>query len=280
MEVKFEAGQTVYDERGEQGQYVVASGDGHIVRPVIEVDDGESVYDDIGEPVVWRKVYPAAPLAKFNDELKALHDKIAAAKAERDQLQREDYQRQRERAEKLKRFAVLDNVELFIDGKITHYVEQEYYGPPKIVAIEQCKADGRDYRSNLRLLTLSGCLDSRGITWTLNQYADGSGRSSAVTPCTSYEQAVEVVKASIVQHFAHERSGSEARQDWMVAAEKHGIAVPDAYRRVVVQAMVATIENNMRYKRKQAQEYAESVAKDDAELAQLRAYLEAPAGAA
>lgn len=282
MSKKFEAGQTVYSEHGERAEYVTASGDGHIVRPIVEGYDDESgePYDHVCDPTVWRHAFHHEPVAKFSDELKTLHKQIASAKAERERMRSEEWQRERERAEKLKRFAVLDNLELFIDGKITHYVEQEYYGPPKIVAIEHCKANGGDYRSNLRLLTLSGCLDSRGITWVLNQYADGSGRASGVTPCTSYEQAVEVVKAAIVQHLAHKASISEARQDWMTAAEKFGIAVPETYRRIVVQARINAIEQNMGYRRKQAQESADSVARDDAELAQLRAYLDTPAGAA
>ena len=282
MSKKFEAGQEVYSERGERAENVTASGDGHIVRPIVESYDDEygEGYDHVCDPVVWRHVFPEEPVAKFSAELKTLHEQIAAAKAERAKIESEDYQRQRERAEKLKRFAVLDNLEAFIDGKITHYVQQEYYGPPKIVAIEQCKADGRDYRSNLRLLTLSGCLDSRGINWTLNQYADGSGSASAVTPCTSYEQAVELVRAAVASHFAHKRSSCEARQDWMDKAQDFDIAVPDEYRRAVVQARIQAIEQNMGYRRQQAQSYADEVAKNDAELAQLRAYLETPAGAA
>lgn len=282
MSKKFEAGQTVYSEHGERAEYVTASGDGHIVRPIIESYDDEygEAYDHVCDPVVWRHVFVQEPVAKFSEELKALHEQIAAAKAERAKLESEDYQRQRERAEKLKRFAILDNLEAFIDGKITHYVQREYSAPPTIIAVTDAVSnENSNWRKEFRLLTLSGALANGNVQWSLNRYSDGSGAASTVTPCTSYEQSVEVVRAAVVQHFKAERADHEKRQDWMDAADKLGIPVPEAYRRAVVKNRIATIEQNSGYMRKQAADYAESVAKTDAELAQLRAYLDAPAGA-
>lgn len=282
MSKKFEAGQTVYSEHGERAEYVTASGDGHIVRPVVESYDDEygEAYEHVCDPAVWRHVFAQEPVAKFSEELKALHEQIAAAKAERDRMQSEDYQRQRERAEKLKRFAILDNLEAFLDGKITHYVQREYAAPPKIIAVaDALSSESGNWRKELRLLTLGGVLVNGDVKWTLNQYSDGSGSAGAVTPCTSYEQAVEVVKAAVVQHFKGGRPDHEKRQDWIDAADKLSIPVPEMYRRAVVKNRIATIEQNSGYMRKQAKDYAESVAKTDAELAQLRTYLEAPAGA-
>lgn len=282
MSKKFEAGQTVYSEHGERAEYVTASGDGHIVRPVVESYDDEygDAYDHVCDPVVWRHVFAQEPVAKFSVELKALHEQIAVAKAERDRMQSEDYQRQRERAEKLKRFAILDNLEAFIDGKITHYVQREYSGPPVIIAVADAVSnENSNWRKDLRLLTLGGSLRDGNVTWTLNRYSDGSGNSGTVTPCTSYEQAVDIVRAAVVQHLKGDRPDHEKRQDWMELADKLRIAVPETYRRTVVKNRIQTIEQNSGYMRKQAQDYAESVAKTDAELAQLRAYLEAPAGA-
>lgn len=283
MSKKFEAGQEVFSENGERAEYVTASGDGHIVRPIVESYDDEygQAYDHVCDPVVWRHVFAQEPVAKFSEELKALHEQIAAAKAERDRMQSEDYQRQRERAEKLKRFAILDNLEAFIDGKITHYVQREYAAPPAIIAVSDAVSnENSNWRKDLRLLTLGGSLVNGNVNWTLNRYSDGSGGTSTVTPCTSYEQAVEIVRAAVVQHLKGDRPDHEKRQDWMELADKLGIPVPDAYRRAVVKNRIQTIEQNSGYMRKQAQDYAESVAKTDAELAQLRAYLEAPAGAA
>jgi hypothetical protein len=283
MSKKFEAGQTVYSEHGERAEYVTASGDGHIVRPIVEgYDDeyGES-YDHVCDPAVWRHVFAQEPVAKFSEELKTLHEQIAAAKAERTKLENEDWQRQRERAEKLKRFAVLDNLEAFIDGKITHYVQREYSAPPTIIAVTDAVSnENSNWRKELRLLTLGGALTNGGLQWTLNRYSDGSGGSSTVTPCTSYEQAVEIVRAAVVQYLKADRPDHEKRQDWMELADKLGIAVPESYRRAVVKNRIQSIEQNSGYMRKQAKDYAESVAKTDAELAELRAYLETPAGAA
>lgn len=283
MSKKFEAGQTVYSEHGERAEYVTASGDGHIVRPIVEgYDDeyGES-YDHVCDPAVWRHVFAQEPVAKFSEELKTLHEQIAAAKAQRAQMESEDWQRQRERAEKMKRFAILDNLEAFIDGKITHYVQREYSAPPAIVAVADAVSnENSNWRKELRLLTLGGSLTNGGLQWTLNRYSDGSGNPHTVTPCTSYEQASEIARAAVVQHLKADRPDHEKRQDWMELADKLGIPVPELYRRAVVKNRIQAIEQNSGYMRKQAQDYAESVAKTDAELAQLRAYLEAPAGAA
>jgi hypothetical protein len=275
METKFEAGQTVYSENGEQAEYVAHAGDGHIVRPVVEAYgyDGES-YEHICDPVTWRTVFVQPPVAKFSAELKALHEQIATAKAERQRLDNEDWQRRRERTEKLKRFAVLDNLELFIDGKITHYVDaSSSYSPPEIIAIEDAKSSDTDrYRKTLRLLTLGGSIKDGNIYWELSQYSDGSGSGRGVQPCTSYEQAAEIVKAAIVKHFA---SGNlnEARESWLNAADEFGITVSDAYRRTIAQQKIKNIESNLDWKRQQADSYTKTFRDAEAELTQLRAYV-------
>lgn len=280
MSKKFEAGETVYSEHGERAEYVTASGDGHIVRPIVESYDDEfgEGYDHVCDPVVWRHVFAQEPVAKFSEELKALHEQIATAKAEREQMRSEEYALQRARTEKLKRFAILDNLEAFIDGKITHYVTREGFGPPAIIPIEQALTGDSDrHRGVLRLLTLGGCLKTGGINWQLNQYSDGSGSKTGVIPCTSYEQAAETVKQEVVKHFGPgSRPDHEKRQEWIDAAERYGIAVPDEYRRAVVKSRIQSIEQNSGYVRKQAKDYADIVANTDAELAQLRAFLEKP----
>lgn len=283
MGKKIEAGQTVYSEMGERAEYVTASGDGHIVRPIIDAYDDEygDAYDHVCDPVVWRHVFAQEPVAKFSDELKALHEKIAAAKAERTKLENEDYQRQRERAEKLKRFAILDNLELFIDGKITHYVTRDSYTPPQIIPVQLALTGDSDrHRGVLRLLTLGGCLKTGAINWQLNHYSDGSGSSTGVIPCTSLEQAEALLKDEVVKHFAKTHHQHNERQEWIDAAEKHGVEVPEAYRRTVAAKKLEQLEQSGRYTRQQAQQYAEAVEKMDAELVTLREYLATPAGAA
>lgn len=285
MESKFEAGQPVYNEHGEQAEYVANAGDGHIVRPVVEAYgyDGESgPYDHVCDPTMWRHVFAQPPVAKYSADLKSLHEQIAQAKATKTEQEREDRQRERERAEKFKRFAVLDNVEAFVDGKITHYVLRDSsYSPPTIISVAEAKLkESSNWRENIRLLTLGGNLRNGEITWILNQYSDGSGSGSAVVPCTSYEQATDTLRQAVVKHFADTSSNRSPNQNWIDAAEKLGVAVSEAYSRAVAQSRIQSIEQNMGYSRKQAKEYAESVQKADAELAALRAYLATPTGAA
>lgn len=283
MVTTFETGTTVYDEQGQQAEYVTHAGDGHIVRPIVEAydHDGEGCYDHVCDPAVWRNVFIKPPVAKYSEELGTLHTQIAAAKKERDDAARGDYDRARERVAKLKRFAILDNLELFIDGKITHYVQREYYGPPNIIPVATAVAsEGSNYRKELRLLTLGGALANGEVRWTLNSYSDGSGNSGTVIPCTSLDQAADIVKTAILQHFAGKRPDHEKRQDWINCAEAHGVPVPEEYRRAVVQSRIQSIEQNSGYNRKQAKDYADAVAKTDAELEALRAYLATPAESA
>lgn len=276
--LKFETGQTVYDEHGAAAHYVAADADGHIVRPLIEVDgwDDEPGYEDVGSPVLWRNVYPVAPVEKFSEELKVLHEQIAAAKKSLSDAEEESRRRGRERAEKFKRFSILDQLEDFIDGKITHYVTTDTYDPPEIIPVEKALCGGDRYRKELRLLTLGGDLNDKGIRWKLGQYSDASGGSSGVIPATSLEQAQENVKVSVARHFADFRSQisqGRARESWIGAAEQFGFAVPEEYRLAVAKSRLQQLISNTEYNRRQADSYAELVAKSDAEIAKLQAYL-------
>ena len=281
MVTTFEAGTTVYDEQGQQAEYVVQSGDGHIVRPIVEGYDhySEGCYEHVCDPVVWRHVFIKPPVAKYSEELGALHAHIAAAKKERDDAARGDYDRARERAAKLKRFAILDNVELFIDGKISHYVESDAsYSPPTITSVEAEKSgDSDNWKQTLRLLTLGGDLKNGTIHWTLNHYSDGSGSGKGVIPCTSLEQAQEIQRTAVAKHFADKSSNRRESQSWIDAADKLGIDVPDAYRRAVAEARLKNMESNMASHRRQADQYAETARKSEAEVADLRAFLASPA---
>lgn len=280
MGMKFEAGQTVYSETGEQAEYVAQAGDGHVVRPIVEACgyDGEDSYEHVCEPTMWRNVFAEPPVSKFSAELKSLHAQIEQARTLRREQDNEDHQRQRERAAAFKQFAELDNLQAFIEGKITHYVEHHSYAPPKIVSVEQAKAEGSgDWRYNLRLLTLNANLRDGKVSWTTNTRSDGGGNEHSVTPCTSLEQANELAKKSIVRHFAHD--SRDARGDWIIAAEQCGVAVPEEYRRKVAAAKLNQLESSGEYNRRQAIAYAESVRKADEEIAELRAYLN-PTGAA
>ncbi len=275
MSKEFKQGQTVYSELGQAAEYVAKIPDGHIVRPEVEAYDGDEEYTHLCDPVTWRTVFLKVPTDKYSEELKALHKQIEEARETRRKEDAADRARAQERAAKLKRFAVLDCVEAFIDGRITHYVTTETYGPPEIIPIAEAitnESSGR-YRHALRLLTLGGEIREGKVSWVLNQYSDGSGSGKGVQPCTSLEEAEAIVKKAIAINFAKHQP--DIRQSWIDAAEKLSVPVPESYMMAARKERLAQLvrDGSNNYTRRQAREYAEAVAKMDQEIAELQAAL-------
>lgn len=270
MNQKFKAGSEVFSEDGQAAEYVARIPEGHIVRPMVEAYYGDEEYTHTGEPVTWRAVFKQPPVAKYSEELKTLHVEIAAARKALDESREVERTEARQRAAKFKKVGILKGIEDFIDGKITHYVESAYYGPPSIISIEDAKVNGNNYRSDLRLLTLGGCISNGEVTWTLNRYSDGSGTSNTVTPCTSFEQAEKIVKDAIQRYFSGD---GEARTDWIEAAGTYGIQVPNAFRVKNAVTRITDLKRNIESNRRQADQYVAIVKTTEAEIAALEAFL-------
>lgn len=272
---KFNQGDTVYSENGQAAEYVAKIPEGHIVRPEVEAFDGEEEYTHLCAPETWNRVFSQPPTEKYSAELKALHDQIAQARAVRAKEEAEDRERIRTRAEVFKKFDALQGIEDFIAGRITHYVEPDNYGPPKIIAVETAIASESDsYRKKLRLVTLGGELSNGKISWMIGQYSDCSGAQRGVQPCTSLEQAEGLVKDAVVKHFAMQNP--DARQGWIDAADKYSIPVPQKYRVGIAQARLHHLVNNHnnKYARQQIESYTKQIADHEAEVAALRTMLE------
>ncbi len=281
MEQKFKAGSEVFSEDGQAAEYVARIPEGHIVRPMVEAYYGDEEYTHTGDPVTWRAVFKQPPVAKYNEELKALHVEIAAARKALAESRETERMEERQRAAKFKKTGILKGIEDFIDGKITHYVEHESpYGPPKVIAVAEAVSRGQDnnYRKLLRLLTLGGSLREGNLTWILNEYSDGSGSSGkCVTPCKSLEEAEAAAKKAVVAHFANS-SRQYRSENWAAAADKFAVAVPPAYRKELAEKRLNELANGYNgstYAKKQVAEYQAQADKYDAEIAELQAFLAA-----
>lgn len=274
MKQEFKQGETVYSETGQAAEYVAKIPEGHIVRPEVEAYDGDEEYTHLCAPETWSHVFSQPPTEKYSAELKALHDKIAEARAIRKKEDAEDRERIKIRAEVFKKFDALQGIEDFIAGRITHYVERESYAPPKIIAVKDAiyKEDS-GWRTKLRLVTLGGELRNGEISWEISRYSDCSGAQYGVQPCTSLEQAEAIVRTAIQNHFAH--SNPDARQAWIDGADKYGIAVPHEYRVKIAKSRLEqlTTPHNMSWARAQAASYTKQADDNDAEIARLRAII-------
>lgn len=245
-----------------------------LVAAIYEGNDDESEWSDNGKPFVVDKVFDVPPTERYHAEIQKLQKVIAEMEAKRDALAeaaRETWQQKADREAKFKRHAVLDNVELFIDGKITHYVKLEYNYCPKVISVAETAC--HDDRHKFKLLTL-GAKHGEPLRWEINGYADGSGSGWGVIPCISEEEAINHVKRLIAIEFQGNGGMNGVREDWVIGAEKYGVAVPDAYRKKVMTQKLASLKSNISYTRKQAQDYANTLANQQVEIERLEAALQ------
>jgi hypothetical protein len=205
--------------------------------------DEEEPMADGSNPIRVPQVFDVAPTEVCDKHVAALETRIGELEAKRkelDQQERSSASAAKEVAAKLARNEKLARLMDFIDGKITHYVEDDYSGP-RIIAFKDatCAGDGdeRAERRSLRLLTLYG--GSNGdLNWRLDAYKDGSGGDRiAVVPATSYEEALKILTRLLVAKME-----KGPRAEWVKVADQYSIAIPDEYRESV-RAMLA---NNLR----------------------------------
>lgn len=188
-------------------------------------ETGDTLEDNV--EVVNRPLYDRAPREKKDAALIDLNAKIAAARAELSKLTttiRTAETEGKARLAKLAQYDQLKRLEDFLDGKITHYVCAAHE-PPKILPIEQAKAEQRS--RDLRLLCLFGT----------TRYSDGSGGNEYVFPCCGIDEAKETAGKIFADHFAGKSVDGDKtfpRRDWLEAADKAGIYVPDEYRAAVL----------------------------------------------
>lgn len=237
---KFKSGSTVYSADGQAAEYVAAIAEGHIVRPIVEAysGDGEQSWDHLCDPATWRAVFAVPPVAKFNEELKEIHGKIAAATEALATKRAEDAMFN---ATAAKRKAKRDQVEAlryvdeFLDGKLTHYAVIPSYGVPRVMLVGDATQGDRPYNQEMRLLCLYGKIDNKRTPhWRLHQYSDSSGGyGDLVMPARSQDEAESIIRSHIEKSIAAQiKSQDHSAHSVVLSADAWGVPVPDSLRAV------------------------------------------------
>lgn len=278
---KVAAGETVYDEYGQEYEYLCAHGGAHILRTIRETDEGPV----LGDPVELYRVFRKPPGDRFAQGAAQSRAELESALAELAEVQDQLRTIKAERDATLKRFGahpVLQPVVDFLDGTITHVATVGNYGYGlKIQTVEEALAPAEhNARQNgeVRLLALyGGYAKGRGwnqdsLSWQLNRYRDGSGDNTTCILGTSEENVRERLQAFLDTAFPQRGVYNEGTlAGWADDAMKLGLRVPEALV-AVVEKRREDILKNRRSQAERAIKDAENAAeRARAELAALGA---------
>lgn len=193
-------GQTIFNSKGIEASYVQNLIDGkHLVAVPLYDAEGEE-YDEIIQ--VWNKVLTVSPMPKLAEDLIKIQERIEINTKLRDEIDSEIYKKNRElqtidsdilkRKNELKQHKSLENLDLFIQGKITHFIfiESGRYAIKEFNDMLEL-SDNYD-RNKFKLLTLYG-RSNGDLEWGISTYSDGSGSIKTVYPCLSKEDAEDKV---------------------------------------------------------------------------------------
>lgn len=184
--------EVVYTESGMQACLVGKLDDGrYLVRLILDSTDEE--YPFYGElRIVETVFYGEPPVPKYHERITQLKEEIFQLTERKVNLEKEIAHLEKCKKEmgiKYSSIKALERLDDFIDGKITHYVQDPDFRSPQIVDIKN--TESKYSKKKLRLLTLFGESDG-DLSWGLNRYSDGSGGYVTVIPCCSFEEAKDV----------------------------------------------------------------------------------------
>jgi hypothetical protein len=214
-----------FTEQGQEVEIVQKLSDGRfLVAYVMEYGyDGEEYVSE--DPVVVDRVFDCAPTCKLDARVDKLTSEIVDLTRKRSELTkelREAAAQHEEHMAKYTKYAGLEQLDKFIDGKITHYVIDIQWSSPEIKTFEEMVGD-YDGKAP-RLLSLFGSSEG-SLDWRLNRYRDDSGSWRKCIPCLSYEEAVEKLAGVM-----YEKMEEYVSQGTLEICDRYGIDVPEDYR--------------------------------------------------
>lgn len=220
---EMQKGDTVYLEDGQVCEYVAATHDGHVVRPIFENDRDDEDNSWMGDPRVVRKCWASEPKPKLTADIAALQVQADALKAEISRLKVETNDAiyaHRRQIETIAKVPSLERLEQFIEGKITHCVVVNYSEGPKVQTfLEASKNTSDNEYSFLKLKA-----DDKGIpAWKFRSSQEN------VTPCLSLEEGKEIAAKMFAEQWdkwRKERSRGTHVYTWHERAKALGIEVP------------------------------------------------------
>ncbi len=231
----FKAGDTVYSEHGEEGEFIASTQGEYLVRPIYEDDDyGPTT----GEVTTWKRVFRTPPKPKLDAETAAAEQKLSALRAEINKLHSERHafdNEERARKERIKMHEELADLDKFLSGQITHYVSVNQYRPEvEIIAIEDTLEQHGSYYDYglLKLYPRKGW--DKKVQWTVTwrdpkrSYNDDS-RTANVFPCCGLEEAQakakEITQAMVAEYLSNENKRSYGKE-LIANCKRHSVPVP------------------------------------------------------
>ncbi len=218
-----EKGDTVYLEDGQVCEYVAATHDGHVVRPMFENDRDDEDNSWMGDPRVVRKCFAEEPKPILTAAIATLQ---AQADALREEIKRLTVEKSsawcahRDTLDRLAKYPSLERLEQFLEGKITHcVVSSTYEGPSVQTFLEASKRTSDNEYSFLKLKA-----NDAGIpAWKFRDNHDN------ITPCLSAEEGKEIAAkmfAAQWEQWRKEKAKGTHVYTWHDRALKLGIEIP------------------------------------------------------
>lgn len=199
---ELQAGKEYWLPDGRRAFYIGDLDGQHMVRLVLraEEDWGEDFYPSdyvIPAPRLLdsepKPVFASTILAA-EERLQALREKEAALRADIAVLQKNE----RDVREAAKKWPDVQGLVDFAEGRITHCVLRNGYSTPTIKLLDDALRQIGQYGrfEGLRLVSVFGTRKNGepDFTYGLNNYSDGSGSTTTITPCTSFDEAQQVVR--------------------------------------------------------------------------------------
>jgi len=194
-----------------------------IVQEIFVTQDGAEIPS--GENFVVKSLHDAPAVSWKEKNLADLEKRYENRKAqierETEHLNRQYNAAQKEASAFIKeklhwrkniKVEALDTLYKFLNDEITHVVKTGW--DYAILPFKPLLAGDHNYREDLRLISLFGSSEGN-LDWRLNYYRDGSGTYEAIVPCTSLEEANEVLIKTIQEKIP--KNGVDER---MIKAEK------------------------------------------------------------
>jgi len=203
---KIEKGATVYLIDGQECVYEGEIGGKHLVRQVLETEEGEELSDII----IAQGVFLSPPTVKLADEVRELNDRLTDLRAEAANLHKEISESQRSRKAILTVISQekgLERIADFIAGRITHAMVVDR-GEARIQTLESVLKMRNEYGRDkaIKLITLFG--QSRGsLEFKINEYQDGSGTNQTIFLFTSEADAAEALRSWVSSKWDEWRTG-------------------------------------------------------------------------
>lgn len=205
---------------------------GYIIESIYEDDQGQYHSGKVRFAEL-ADIFDEPPTLKINDEIQRLTKDLYEIRDRKRKLQDELSEIEAvfsDRLTKYKKHEQLKYLDMFLDGKMSHFVFH-VTNSPTIKNMDEMKDD--DGTGNeLRLLSLLG--KSNGdLSWKANRWSDGSGASwKEVIPCTSKVEAMAILTKIVLEKLAsYEIPKDMYKIMYMIeSADLYGIEISEKYR--------------------------------------------------